>query len=108
MKIVIDLPEWYIEETKDFKHPNFVDKAIAEGRQLDEDTEEPETKAYFDGQAYGWEEGRKALINDAKAMIAKEIIPRTSEDYDHDVMYQNCGLRIALKIIDNIDKADKE
>lgn len=36
MKIVIDLPEWYIEETKDFKHPNFVDKAIAEGRRLDE------------------------------------------------------------------------
>lgn len=36
MKIIIDLPEWYIKETKEFKHPNFVDKAIAEGRRLDD------------------------------------------------------------------------
>ena len=36
MKIVIDLPEWYIKETKEFKHPNFVDKAIAEGQPLSE------------------------------------------------------------------------
>ena len=43
MKIVIELPEWYIKETKEFKHPNFVDKAIAEGRRLDEDIEKTES-----------------------------------------------------------------
>ena len=44
MKIVIDLPEWYIKETQEFKHPNFVDKAIAEGVPLSEVLDEASTK----------------------------------------------------------------
>ena len=44
------------------------------------------------------------LLDDVKAEIENEIIPRDSDDYDHDVMYQNRGLKIALNIIDNIEK----
>ena len=47
-------------------------------------------------------------LDDVKAEIEKEIIPRNSDDYDHDAMFQNCGLRIALKIIDDIGKRDSE
>ena len=31
-----------------------------------------EVQAYFAGQTYGWEEGRKALIDDVKAEIKKK------------------------------------
>ena len=45
--------------------------------------------------------GKGISLDDVKTRIEKEIIPRNSDDYDHDVMYQNCGLRMALKIIDD-------
>lgn len=31
MKLVIDIPDWYYNELQEFKHPNFVDKAISDG-----------------------------------------------------------------------------
>lgn len=31
MKLIIDIPEWYYHEVQEFKHPNFVDKAIMDG-----------------------------------------------------------------------------
>ena len=36
MKLVIDLPEWFIEDTKEFNHPTPMDKAIINGQPLDE------------------------------------------------------------------------
>ena len=34
MKIVIDLPEWFIEDTKEFNFPTPMDKAIINGQPL--------------------------------------------------------------------------
>lgn len=36
MKIVIDLPDWYIKKAKEIKHPDFVNEAIAKGKPLDD------------------------------------------------------------------------
>lgn len=47
-----------IEETKS----SLLDK-------LEGTREKAETKAYFDGQSYGWEEGRKALIDDVMSVF---------------------------------------
>ena len=40
------------------------------------------------------------ILDKLKAEIEQEIIPRNSDQYDHEAMWQNCGLRIALKVID--------
>ena len=39
--------------------------------------------------------------------IEQEIIPRNSDQYDHEAMWQNMGLRMALKVIDKY-KAETE
>lgn len=31
MRLVIDIPDWYYAELQEFKHPDFVDKAIMDG-----------------------------------------------------------------------------
>ena len=31
MKLLIDIPDWYYHEVQEFKHPNFIDKAIRGG-----------------------------------------------------------------------------
>lgn len=35
VKLIIEIPEWYYEETKEFKHPTLIDKAIINGTPLD-------------------------------------------------------------------------
>lgn len=36
---------------------------------IDNNSDRAEVQAYFAGQTYGWEEGRKALLDDVKAEI---------------------------------------
>lgn len=36
MKLIIEIPKWYYEETKEFKHPTLIDKAILNGTPLDD------------------------------------------------------------------------
>lgn len=43
---------------------------------------------------------QEPILDKIKAEIEKEIIPRNSDQYDHEAMWQNCGLRMALKVID--------
>lgn len=31
MRLVIDIPDWYYDELQEFKHPDFIDKAIRDG-----------------------------------------------------------------------------
>ena len=31
MKLIIDIPEWYYKETKEFVHPSFFDRAVING-----------------------------------------------------------------------------
>ena len=78
MKIVVDLPEWYLKETQEFKHPTFVDKAIMEGQPISEILEKVESdwrsKGEFEveneydmGVSHGNEQGfyeALSMIND--------------------------------------------
>lgn len=47
------------------------------------------------------------VLNKIRDEIEQEIIPRNSEQYDHEAMWQNCGLRMALKVIGKY-KAESE
>lgn len=49
----------------------------------------------------------REVLDKIRAEIEKEIIPRNSDQYDHEAMWQNCGLRMALKVIDKY-KAESE
>lgn len=81
--------------------------AIAVGTPLDSnDSDYAEAQAYFDGQAYGWEEGRKALIDDVKAEITSKhfgIVEKNDFDNGRTYGYDEC-----LSILDNIGKAESE
>lgn len=46
------------------------------------------------------EKKRASVLDKISAEIAHEIIPRNSDQYDHEAMWQNLGLRMALKVID--------
>ena len=51
------------------------------------------------------EKNEESIIKKIRDDIEKEIVPRDSDKYDITVMWQNMGLRIALKIInDNMAK----
>ena len=44
--------------------------------------------------------GREKVLDKIRAEIEQEIVPRNSDQYDHEAMWQNSGLRMALKAID--------
>lgn len=46
---------------------------------------------------------KEPILDKIRAEIEKEIIPRNSDQYDHEAMWQNCGLRMALKVIDKYE-----
>lgn len=115
MKLIIDIPEETKQafdkaESNDLKggyydHGGVIGKAIQNGIPLDSDSEKAEVQAYFDGQAYGWEEGRKALIDDIKAEIDRAYEDVTMYYCDEEV----CSLfasRVS-NILNNIGKGDK-
>lgn len=50
-------------------------------------------------------EERDELLDKIRADIEKEIVPRNSDQYNpYEVMWQNMGLRKALKVIDKYRK----
>lgn len=109
MKLIIDIPEetkraFDKAESNDLKGGYYdcggvIGKAIQNATPLDSNSERAEVQAYFDGQAYGWEEGRKALIDDVEAEIAD--LPT--------YMFEAYKLKSrVLDILDNIGKGDSE
>ena len=64
---------------------------------------------FDNGYAKGYREAleQESVLDKIRAEIEKEIIPRKSDQYDHEAMWQNCGLRMALKVIDKY-KAESE
>lgn len=50
---------------------------------------------------------QEPILDKVIADIKREIIPRNSDQYDHEAMWQNMGLRMALKVIDKY-KAESE
>lgn len=115
VKLVIEIPKeakqaFDKSQSNDLKggyydHGGIIGKAIQNGIPLDKDSERAETQAYFAGEAYGWEQGRKALIDDVKAEIDKAQEPyKTSTAYDEGVKF---GLMLAYQTIEKY-KAESE
>lgn len=110
VKLIIEIPKYEYEEAKRYVAEGVFDynginatifKAVSNSIPLANDSEKDEVQAYFDGQAYGWEQGRKALIDDIKAEIKRM-------DYhmiDCDVLVSQEEI---LNILDNIGKGDGE
>lgn len=77
IKLIIEIPKELFERVHrfssvpDMQGTDIVNaiNAIANGTPLDKDSERAETQAYFAGEAYGWEQGRKALIDENKGEI---------------------------------------
>lgn len=131
VKLIIEIPKATYEDLKSGKiysslceAPQGLIEGIRNGTLLDSNSERAEVQAYFDGEAYGWEQGRKALIDDAKAEINEErefarddfrqykievlgVDPETVDDeLPHDDFHR--GMERVLEIIDNIGKAESE
>lgn len=103
VKLIIEIPKETYEDLKSGKiysslceAPQGLVEGIRNGTLLDSNSEQAEVQAYFDGQAYGWEQGRKALIDDVKA----EIKRMEYHMIDCDVLVSQ---EEVLEILDNID-----
>ena len=79
VKLIIEIPkERYtdilrIADVQMVRCMPTLEQVVAKGTPLDSNSDRAEVQAYFDGQAYGWEEGRKALIDDVKG---ERLLPR--------------------------------
>jgi len=115
MKVIIDIPEEIYQEAIKSGYSHLYDEevanAVAEGTPLANDSERAEAQVYFDGQAYGWawEQGRKALIDDLKAEMEKQIERdfafAETETLKVPYHYGSAGgLQVAVKMLDNISK----
>lgn len=72
VKLIIEIPKEtkQIFDKAESNEFGVIGKAIQNGILLDSnDSDYAEAQAYFAGQAYGWEQGRKALIDEVKAEI---------------------------------------
>ena len=110
VKLIIEIPRNEYEYTCNMTlHDRSIwDNAIRNGTPLANDSERAEAQAYFDGEAYGWEQGRKALIDDVKAEIKRESMNRKGTSYDY-VNGFNFAICLMLKIIDkHIEGVNKE
>ena len=93
VKLIIEIPKAPKND-----HERWV---LAHGTSLDSNSERAEVQAYFEGQAYGWEEGRKSLIEDLKA----EIYDKAIKDKNGDGFIFLGRLE---KIFNSVGKGDKE
>jgi hypothetical protein len=108
VKLIIEISRIEYEQTCNLTLHNrtFYDEAIRNGTPLDSNSERAEVQAYFDGEAYGWEQGRKALIDDVKAEIRAKhfhIVEKNDFDNGRTYAYEEC-----ISILDNIGKAESE
>lgn len=106
VKLIIEIPRNEYEYTceRTLSDRTFWDDAIRNGIPLANDSEKAEVQAYFDGQAYGWEEGRKALIDDIKAKIDTDLSGDMFDEYGNETRLH----KELMEILDNIGKAESE
>lgn len=114
VKLIIEIPKKTVNEIKDNAMFAWsissdirwdITNAIVNGTPLDDDPDRAEVQAYFDGEAYGWEQGRKALIDELKAeIIARDKYVKAIRSDNH------CFFIVeeVLEILDNIGKAESE
>lgn len=96
VKLIIEIPKEIADDIKEaYKGDDVLYCAVKYSTPLANDSDRAEVQAYFDGEAYGWEQGRKALIDDVKAEIDDEWA-RTHHMYPE---YAG-GLSYAYEIID--------
>lgn len=114
MKLIIDIPKKTIARIRsNYGHgckgiydgdKDKVIDAIYHGTPLDSNSERAELQAYFDGESFGWDEGREALIEEIKAEIDKAQEPyQTSTAYDEGVRF---GLMLAYQIVDRCKESE--
>ena len=82
--------------------------SIKNGTPLDNNSDRSEVQAYFAGEAYGWEEGRKAMIDAVRA----EFINSYPKNYmgEPELGGATChfSLTKVLNILDRTDTAESE
>lgn len=102
VKLIIEIPNhlYHVIKNKECTNKNVLTKAVENGIPLANDSERAEVQAYFEGEAYGWEQGRKALIDELEAEIA---------DISTCVDYTAYKVKTrVLDILDNIGKKESE
>ncbi len=108
-KVIITIPKAKYEYIQELEHGNtdyattrMLYHAVKKGTPLDSNSERAETQAYFAGEAYGWEQGWKALIDDLKAEIDKAY-----EEFDgYDPSALGSFESKVFEILDNIGKGE--
>lgn len=111
MKLIIDIPKKTIARIRsNYGHgckgiydgdKDKVIDAIYHGTPLDSNSERAEVQAYFDGESFGRDEGREALIEELKA----EIEHMACKQYEHRLTLDR---QEVIDILDNIGKAESE
>lgn len=116
MKLIINIPEWKyksicegVEASKKCGVVGIdpgIHEAIYNGTPLDDDLEslQAEVRAYFNGQAYGWEEGRKALIEDVRAEIETDLSGEMFDCWGNETRLH----RDLMDILNNINKESED
>ena len=105
VKLIIEIPkERYtdilrIADVQMVRCMPTLEQVVANGTPLDNNSDRAEVQAYFDGESFGWDEGREALIEELKAEIDEQY--DRVHPYNIDVAQ---GLEMALGILDRIGK----
>lgn len=104
MKLIIDIPDYEYRQIKEVYEKNDIVENtysyIYHGTPLDSNSERAAVQAYFDGESFGWDEGREALIEELKAKIV--ALPNANPSYWHsgDMVERE----EVFEILDNIGK----
>lgn len=109
VKLIVEIDERLYERIK-YYEPNGNTMAatalhsIANGTPLDSNSEKAEVQAYFDGEAYGWEQGQKDFAEKLKAEIETNLSWDMFDEYGNETRLH----KELMEILDSIGKGDKE
>lgn len=109
VKLIIEIPKDEYKDIKDHEqmirnYPTTSLIRILNGIPLDNDSERAEVQSYFAGEAYGWEQGRKALLEELNAEVDKAY-----DDLDgYDPSALGTFANRVSDILDNIGKEESE
>lgn len=108
MKLIIDIPEEVKRNIDTFKghflcgYSYDLMQAIKDGTPLDSNSDRAEVQAYFDGQAYGWEQGREDLIKNIKLSLVTDLSWEMFDEYGNETRLH----KELWEILDNIGKGE--
>lgn len=112
VKLIIEIPDYEYKQIKEvFEKSDVVSSAysyIYHGTPLDSNSERAEARAYFEGEADGWEQGRKALIDDVKAEFKSSYPTNYMGEPELNGTACHFSLNKVFEILDNIGKEDSK